>query len=314
MGQKKSMICGVGQESLLSMALYDLEPTAFSLPHSSSSNNGGAGRTVEQPSQVPQARPPVLPPGLFHPVDEYKDLTLREILDLSDDYLFPDEPAPANPQNNMAQTPADIVSSAPRLFGASFGTGTAVTPITPEPKPHNIVSPPFASFDDYVADSVESSSAPISKKRSRDEESLLQEGDDDFDDGTDEEGRRFRPYQAGQWAEKFDELCQYRSVNGHCLVPHTYGENLSLARWVKRQRYQYKLMLEGKQSTMTPERVTALEDIGFVWDSQGAAWDERLQELALFQRTFRHCNVPSNYHSSPQLATWVKCQRTWTQT
>ena len=31
-------------------------------------------------------------------------------------------------------------------------------------------------------------------------------------------------------------------------------QNIGLARWVKRQRYQYKLMVDGKQSTMTAER------------------------------------------------------------
>jgi hypothetical protein len=120
---------------------------------------------------------------------------------------------------------------------------------------------------------------------------------------------RFRPYQAGQWAEKFEELCEYRKNMGHCLVPHTFSENLPLARWVKRQRYQYKLMKEGKASTMTEERVAALETVGFVWDSQGAAWGERLGELDQFRRVYLHCNVPSNFSENPQLATWVKCQR-----
>jgi hypothetical protein len=132
---------------------------------------------------------------------------------------------------------------------------------------------------------------------------------DDDDDDCSEKGRSFRPYQAGQWAEKFEELCEYRRSMGHCLVLHTYSENLALARWVKRQRYQYKLMVENKQSTLTDERVTALEDIGFVWDSQAAAWAERLNELAEFRKIYLHCNVPSNYSENSQLATWVKCQR-----
>jgi hypothetical protein len=107
--------------------------------------------------------------------------------------------------------------------------------------------------------------------------------------------RRFRPYQAEQWQEKFDELYSYYQKHGHCSVPHTFPPNPALARWVKRQRYQYKLMTSGQQSTMTRERVKALEDIGFVWDSHGQAHGD--------------CNVPSNYPPNPQLATWVKCQR-----
>jgi hypothetical protein len=60
---------------------------------------------------------------------------------------------------------------------------------------------------------------------------------------------------------------------------------------------------------MTWERVRALEDIGFVWDSQGAAWSDRLKELQEFKQRFRHCNVPSNFSENPRLATWIKCQR-----
>ena len=60
---------------------------------------------------------------------------------------------------------------------------------------------------------------------------------------------------------------------------------------------------------MTDERITALEKMGFVWDSHGAAWEERWSELAEYRKKTGHCNVPSNFAGSPQLATWVKCQR-----
>jgi hypothetical protein len=60
---------------------------------------------------------------------------------------------------------------------------------------------------------------------------------------------------------------------------------------------------------MTPERVKALDEIGFVWDSQGAAWGDRLGELQQFRQLFKHCNVPSNYYENTRLATWIKCQR-----
>lgn len=120
---------------------------------------------------------------------------------------------------------------------------------------------------------------------------------------------RFRPYQSGQWAQKFDELYRYRKQHGDCLVPHAYKENPSLARWVKRQRYQHKLLRKRMPSTITPERVKALESIGFVWDSQAESWGIRLKELREFRRVYKHCNVPSNFAENTQLATWVKCQR-----
>lgn len=120
---------------------------------------------------------------------------------------------------------------------------------------------------------------------------------------------KFRPYQAEKWQERFDELIEFRKTNGNCLVPHTFPANPPLARWVKRQRYQYKLLMEGKQSSMTTDRIRVLEEIGFIWDSHEAAWEDRLRELLEYKKSNGNCLVPSNYPSNPQLATWVKCQR-----
>lgn len=120
---------------------------------------------------------------------------------------------------------------------------------------------------------------------------------------------KFRSYQAENWTEKFDDLLRFREENGHCLVPNCHPENPALAQWTKRQRYQYKLKQDGKRSTITDERVRALEEAGFVWDSHKAVWSERLEELKDFKKQYNHCNVPSRYKPNHQLAIWVKRQR-----
>lgn len=120
---------------------------------------------------------------------------------------------------------------------------------------------------------------------------------------------KFRAYQAENWTEKFEELLRFREENGHCLVPNCHPENPALAQWTKRQRYQYKLKQDGKRSTITDERVRALDEAGFVWDSHKAVWAERLEELKDFKKQFKHCNVPSRYKPNHQLAIWVKRQR-----
>jgi soluble cytochrome b562 len=122
-------------------------------------------------------------------------------------------------------------------------------------------------------------------------------------------GPRFRAYQEKQWVQQFDELLKFKQERGHCLVPHTFDENPTLSRWIKRQRYQYKLKKDGKVSTMTDARIQKLQDAGFVWDSHAAAWQERYNELKEYLAEHGDCNVPSNYSKNPQLATWVKCQR-----
>jgi hypothetical protein len=67
--------------------------------------------------------------------------------------------------------------------------------------------------------------------------------------------------------------------------------------------------MEGKsESTMTEERKTLLEDLGFVWDRHSEAWELRFSELSDFLQEYGHTNVQSNYRNT-QLSTWVKCQR-----
>lgn len=62
---------------------------------------------------------------------------------------------------------------------------------------------------------------------------------------------------------------------------------------------------------MTIERINALERIGFVWDSHGAGWMERYNELKEYAAKYGSCNVSSSYISfhGSQLSSWVKCQR-----
>jgi hypothetical protein len=135
----------------------------------------------------------------------------------------------------------------------------------------------------------------------------LQDGDDaSFDDNL---SLKFRAYQAENWTEKFEDLIEFRNQYGHCLVPNAFPHNPALAQWVKRQRYQFKLKNEGKRSTMSDERIRALDEVGFVWDSHSAVWEERLNELLEYKRANGHCNVPSRYAENRQLAVWVKRQR-----
>ena len=74
-------------------------------------------------------------------------------------------------------------------------------------------------------------------------------------------------------------------------------------------RYQYRLVNEGQPSSMTAERMNALNSIGFVWDTQAALWAQRYAELKEFLLTHGHTNVPGTYELNLPLATWVKCQR-----
>mmetsp|Transcript_16765 Transcript_16765/g.24849 ORF Transcript_16765/g.24849 Transcript_16765/m.24849 type:complete len:397 (-) Transcript_16765:1399-2589(-) len=104
-----------------------------------------------------------------------------------------------------------------------------------------------------------------------------------------------------KWMMKFEELCRYKQAHGDCLVPQNYksseweysgivstnvsvnanvnvvnpknnpkaagsGQTKSaLGSWVMTQRKYYRLLLEGKKSYLTQEKVDLLNGIGFVW-------------------------------------------------
>jgi hypothetical protein len=111
------------------------------------------------------------------------------------------------------------------------------------------------------------------------------------------------------WKDRFSDLADYHRIHGHCSVPRKDSENTKLSRWVGTQRFQYKLHLEGKRSQMTLSRIQELESLGFEWDSQGNAWEERLSELADYRKINEHCNVPRKYSENTKLANWVNAQR-----
>lgn len=144
------------------------------------------------------------------------------------------------------------------------------------------------------------------------------EDDEDEDDATTDLGQGssaneedeigLTDHQAAMWTKRFEELVRFREKFGHCLVPHKWSENLALATWVKRQRYQYKLREQGKRSTLTKERRDALDALDFVWDSHNAIWEERFNELVEFRRVNGHTSVPST-HKNHTLSVWVQCQR-----
>jgi len=68
------------------------------------------------------------------------------------------------------------------------------------------------------------------------------------------------------WKIHYESLKRFRDEHEHCKVTQGYKDDPKLASWVSRQRQNYKLMVCGKPSKMTTERMHALEEIGFVWD------------------------------------------------
>lgn len=77
-----------------------------------------------------------------------------------------------------------------------------------------------------------------------------------------------RPEPVATWNAKFMELQAYKASHGDCMVPQRYRANPRLGTWVHTQRRQHRLMLDGRKSSMTREKVLALEGVGFDWDAK----------------------------------------------
>jgi len=261
-------------------------------------------------------------PSLFPLIenDKFKDLSLRNILNLTDDILFDPE------WNDLEPTPLhpSVASSLSRKRhpgrpGTASASNVFNSSVTAHPSPAASIftTSPLPAL---VAETGQPVQAQANKpstntlvRRSVIASNSCEKSEEKYSSSSHEclTGHKLVPQNCTQWIVKFNELAQYKRLNGHTMVPHNYKPNIKLASWVKRQRYQYKLKMKGEPCTITKERVQALDAIGFVWDFQAASWGTRLNELKEYKKRYKHCNVPTNFTGPgmPKLATWVKCQR-----
>lgn len=100
------------------------------------------------------------------------------------------------------------------------------------------------------------------------------------------------------WEERYEELVQFKKINGHCVVPKNYG---SLGSWVRAQRHSMK-----KDGYIAPDRMVLLEKLNFVWDVHEWQWNQTYYELLEYKSTHGHTNVPM---SQGALGLWVSNQR-----
>lgn len=108
---------------------------------------------------------------------------------------------------------------------------------------------------------------------------------------------------AGEWYVKFAQLQEYKRKHGHTNVAWNDG---SLGTWVSKQRQQYRLRTENRESQITEDRIIALDAIGFSWSLYNK-WDDKYEELLRYKEEHGHTNVPKSYGS---LGVWVGDQRT----
>jgi hypothetical protein len=125
-----------------------------------------------------------------------------------------------------------------------------------------------------------------------------------------------------KWSERFEQLKAFKARHNHCIVPRNYDEeNMEgLGKWIAQQRHAYRLLKDGKPTTMTAERVQQFDDLGMVWSilkqsnkprAERKSWQERFEELIAFKEEKGTTSVPQSY--SGGLGNWVHQQRTMYQ-
>jgi len=80
-------------------------------------------------------------------------------------------------------------------------------------------------------------------------------------------GFTWRHFDRDGWDTRFQELVEYKKEKGDCKVPQFYENNRKLGKWVSKQRQGYLARLKGLETQLTDERLSKLEELGFVWGS-----------------------------------------------
>lgn len=119
------------------------------------------------------------------------------------------------------------------------------------------------------------------------------------------------------WTLRFEELREFRRVNGHSRVPgpaerkQEDEERLaSLYSWVAGQR-ERRFNPRRPRRPISQDEIDQLNSIDFVWDvGLDARWEERLRRLRRYKMEHGNCLVPTTYEYDQDLANWVSNQRT----
>ena len=108
---------------------------------------------------------------------------------------------------------------------------------------------------------------------------------------------------SSDWERSFSALTNHYSKYGNCRVS-SHSENYrELGYWVSRQRKFYS------NRTLSQERISRLEALGFEWDPSTADWEKFIQELISFKTLNGHCRVPYDYKINKELGNWASRQR-----
>ena len=111
-------------------------------------------------------------------------------------------------------------------------------------------------------------------------------------------GHRQSEHYDEKWNARFEELLDYESEHGDCIVPCKQGK---LGIWVRTQRVAYMA------GSLAQDRIERLDGIGFKWKQRDKVpWETRFDQLVQYKAKHGDCNIS---RSQGQLGHWVNKQR-----
>ncbi|MBF0359325.1 MAG: helicase associated domain-containing protein, partial [Magnetococcales bacterium] len=110
-------------------------------------------------------------------------------------------------------------------------------------------------------------------------------------------------YKVAVWEKMFREFLFFKLCNGNGKLEDRYQKNPPLGLWAKSQRREWIM------GSLDSERKARLEEAGFIWNLEEAAWEEQFANLKNYYQQEGHFNLPPNLKNYPDLPAWVKKQR-----
>jgi hypothetical protein len=164
------------------------------------------------------------------------------------------------------------------------------------------------AHDDVLADTLDQYRTNMAKNASQNSESISDKISFDMPVSVDAEfSSALRTVlveaSTASWEFWFGLLEKFNRREGHSRVPQSHKEGkYNLGAWVSEQRRI--------SSGISSERKERLQDLGFIWDTKSADWENGFKKLVQFREIEGHCRVPANYELERfKLGIWVSGQR-----
>lgn len=103
-----------------------------------------------------------------------------------------------------------------------------------------------------------------------------------------------------RWDDMIRRMLKFKSLTGHCNLPHKYPADPALFVWMRSTRQGFSV------GRLTAEKITQLTEIGFELSPTSYFWRVMLGKLKDFVSQNGHCHVPYYYDADQKLSDWVK--------